>query len=94
MIRNNGSYYVGRFQNNSYQDIAQWTQVKAIHTGDNAVNTIRIDISGDHITLYINGVPVTEFTDSTWSEGRLAFFGSSAVVPISMRLDYVSVCRP
>ncbi len=93
MIRNNGSYYVGRWQNNSYQDIVKWTQVKAIHTGDNAVNTLRVDIVGDDFTVYINGMLLTKFTDNTWYEGRLAFFGASKVTPNTMRLDYVRVCQ-
>nr|MBA3874694.1 SH3 domain-containing protein [Anaerolineae bacterium] len=93
MIRNNGSYYVGRYQNGSYQDIANWTQVKAVHTGDNAVNTLRVDIVGDQFTLYINGVLLTQFSDSTWQEGRFAFFGSSKEVPVTLHLDYVRVCK-
>lgn len=93
MIRNNGSYYVGRWQNNTYQDIVRWTQVKSIHTGDNAVNTLRVDIVGDEFTLYINGVILTKFTDSSWPDGRFVFFGASKVVPNSMRLDYVRICQ-
>ncbi len=93
MIRNNGSYYVGRWENNSYQDIVKWTQVGAIHTGDNAVNTLRVDIVGDEFTVYINGILLTKFKDSTWPEGRFAFFGASKVTPNSMRLDYVRVCQ-
>ena len=93
MIRNNGSYYVGRWQNNSYLDIVKWTQVGAIHTGDNAVNTVRVDIVGDDFTVYVNGVQLTKFTDNTWYEGRLAFFGASKVTPNTMRLDYVRVCH-
>ncbi|MBI1280833.1 MAG: protein kinase [Anaerolineaceae bacterium] len=93
MIRNNGSYYVGRWQNNSYQDIVKWTQVKTINTGDNAINTLRVDIKGDEFTLYINGVLLTKFTDTTWPEGRFAFFGASKVVPNTMRLDYMRVCQ-
>ena len=93
MIRNTGSYYVGRYENNSYQDIVKWTQINAINTGDNAVNTLRVDIVGDEFTLYINGVLLTQFTDSTWPEGRIAFFGAAKVVPSSFRLDYLRVCK-
>lgn len=94
MIRNNGSYYVGRWQNGNYSDIVRWTQIKAIHTGDDAINTLRVDIVGDEFTLYINGVLLTKFTDTTWPEGRFVFFGASKVVPASMRLDYMRICKP
>lgn len=93
MIRNNGSYYVGRYENNTYQDIVKWTQINAINIGDNAVNTLRVDIVGDEFTLYINGVLLTKFTDTTWPEGRFVFFGASKVVPASFRLDYMRVCK-
>ena len=93
MIRNNGSYYIGRYQDNEYIDIVRWTQVNAIRTGDGAVNTLRVDIVGDEFSFYINGVFMTKITDSTWPEGRLAFFGSAKTVPAVFRLDYVRICQ-
>jgi serine/threonine-protein kinase len=93
LIRNNGSYYVGRFQN-EYVDLVGWTRSSAVRTGDNAINTLRIDIVEDMFTFYINGVMVTQIVDATWPEGRLAFFGASRTVPASFRLDYLRICAP
>ncbi len=92
LIRNNGSYYVGRFEDGQYTDLVRWTSVRAIRTGDNAVNTLRVDIEDDKFSFFVNGTPLTTITDNTWSEGRLAFFGSSKVAPVSFRLDYLRIC--
>jgi serine/threonine-protein kinase len=92
MIRNNGSYYVGRWENGQYTDLVRWTSVRAIRTGDHAVNTLRVDIEGDTFSFFINGTPLTTITDSTWSDGRFAFFGASRVAPVSFLLDYLRIC--
>ncbi|MEO8609698.1 MAG: protein kinase, partial [Chloroflexota bacterium] len=94
MIRNNGSYYIARYQNGIYTDLVRWTQAKAINAGDNAVNTLRVDIKGDTFSFYINGALLSSVTDSTWASGRLAFFGASSVVPNHFWLDYLRVCAP
>jgi hypothetical protein len=72
-----------------------WTESDAIHTGNDALNTLRVDIVRDEFSLYINGVLVGIAKDSTWQTGRIAFFGSSASenVPISFRMDYFRTCR-
>jgi hypothetical protein len=94
MIRNNGSYYIGRFDNGFYTDLVRWTQAKAINTGDGAVNTLRVDIHGDTFDFYINGALLSSVTDNTWATGRLAIFGSSEVVPNHFWLDYLRICAP
>jgi len=93
IIGNDGSFYIGRYENGQYRDLVRWTQAETIRTGDNRVNTLRVDIVGDVFTLYINGVYMSRVTDSTWSEGRFAFFGSSSVAPTSFRLDYLHICQ-
>jgi len=93
MIRNNGSYYIARFVDGDYTDLVRWTDAGAIRTGDGAVNTLRIDIDGDKFDFYINGVFLSSITDSTWPDGRLAFFGSSRDVPNRFSLDYLRICQ-
>jgi serine/threonine protein kinase/uncharacterized protein YgiM (DUF1202 family) len=93
MIRSDGSYYIGRFVDGAYTDIALWTQAEAIRKGDGAINTLRVDIRGDQFDFYINGVLLSSISDSTWAEGRLTFFGTSSVAPNHFDLDYVRVCQ-
>lgn len=92
-IRSDGSYYIGRFVQGEYTDLTRWTQAKAIRTGDGAINTLRVDIQDDQFNFYINGVLLSSVYDSTFVEGRLAFFGASRVVPNQFDLDYVRVCQ-
>lgn len=92
LIRENGSFYVGRYQN-AYLDLLPWQQSDAIRTGNGAVNTLRVDIVGDEFTFYINGVFVGSINDGTWPEGRFAFFGSTRNPPASFALDYIRFCQ-
>jgi serine/threonine-protein kinase len=93
MIRNDSSYYIGRFADGDYTDLVLWTQAKAIHIGDGAINTLRIDIHNDNFDFYVNGILLSSITDTTWADGRLAFFGSAQVTPNRFDLDYVRVCQ-
>jgi serine/threonine protein kinase len=92
MIRGTGEYRIARFQG-AYVDLVPWTHSDLLRTGDNAVNTIRIDSEGSVFSFYINGVFVVSVTDETWAEGRIAFFGSSPEVPTTFLLDYIRVCE-
>lgn len=91
LINNLGEYRIARYQN-GYTDLVAWTPSPAIRLGDGAYNTLRIDMTQSRITLYINGNYVTDTEDTTWSEGRIAFFGASTQVPASFLLDYFRVC--
>lgn len=92
LIRENGSFYVGRYQN-AYLDLLPWQQSDAIQIGDGAVNTLRVDIVDDEFSFFINGIFVGSITDTTWPEGRFGFFGSTRNPPTSFALDYVRFCE-
>jgi serine/threonine protein kinase/uncharacterized protein YraI len=91
-IRNDGRYYIGRFQDGIYIPLVDWTPNAAIQIGDNEINTLRIDSNGDEFEFYINGIFMTKVTDTTWPDGRLAFFVASLEVPMSAYLDYLRIC--
>lgn len=92
MIRGDGSYYIGRYQN-GYSDLAAWTSVRAINKGDDAVNTLRVDIREDTFEFFVNGTPLTRVNDDTWRDGRFVFFGAAAETPTTFHLDLLRVCR-
>ena len=92
MISSTRAYRIARFQND-YVDLVDWTPSDAIHSEDNVVNTLRVDISGDRFSFYINGDFVDSVLDSTWDSGRIAFWGSSSALPNTFRLDYLRVCE-
>lgn len=93
MINSRSMYYVGRWQNDTYTDLVNWTPTSAVNVGDNALNTLRVDIIDNTFALYINGEFQTTVTDDTWPDGRIAFFGSSSAVPVTFNLDYIRVCQ-
>ena len=91
MIASTGRYRIARYQN-SYTDLVGWTSHPAIRTGDGAINTLRIDVRDDLFEFYINGQFADRVRDTTWAEGRIAFWGSTPVVPARFFLDYLRVC--
>lgn len=91
MIASTGSYRVARFQD-GYDDLVEWTRSRAINTGNNAVNTVSVEIDGDSFAFYVNDVFLTRVTDSTWRDGRLAFWGSTPVQPAVFSLEHVRIC--
>ena len=93
MINSRGSYYVARWSNDRYNDLVPWTPSRAIRTGDNVLNTLRVDIREDEFEFYINGEIQTRVIDRTWPEGRFAFFGSSSTIPNRFFLDYMRICE-
>jgi uncharacterized protein YgiM (DUF1202 family) len=92
MISSTGSYRIARYQN-AYVSLVDWTPTDAIRREDNAVNTVRVDITGDRFDFFINGRLVESVTDSTWTDGRIVFWGSSSIVPNTFRLDYIRICE-
>jgi hypothetical protein len=91
MIDSEGDYRIARYTG-GYTDIVPWTPSQAIRVGDGVVNTVRVDMAGDRIELFINGQYITRVTDSTWPDGRIAFWGASSQVPAEFYLDYIRVC--
>ena len=94
MISSSGQYRVARWQR-GYTDLVPWTPSAAVRTGDGAVNTVRIDVSEGAFDFYVNGQYLASVSDTTWRDGRIAFWGSSsaAELPASFYLDYIRVCR-
>ncbi|MBZ0300133.1 MAG: protein kinase [Anaerolineae bacterium] len=92
MISSTGAYRIARYQG-GYASLVDWTASDAINLGDGALNTLRIDSKGDRFDFYINGRSIASVTDSTWFSGRIAFWGSSSIVPNRFLLDYLRICQ-
>jgi serine/threonine protein kinase/uncharacterized protein YraI len=91
MILSNGKYRIARFMD-GYDDLVGWTSTSAIVTGDNAVNTLSIEVEDDRFQFFINDQYVDEVIDGTWSNGRLAFFGSTTDQPATYALEHLRLC--
>jgi serine/threonine-protein kinase len=92
MISSSGAYRIARYQG-GYASLVDWTPTDAIFLGDGALNTLRIDIKGSRFDFFINGRSIASVTDNTWASGRIAFWGSSSIVPNRFLLDYIRICQ-
>ncbi len=60
---------------------------KLIKTGA-ATNHLRLDCSGDHIAMYVNGVQLVQVQDEGYSRGRVGFaFGANSDPGFEVRFD-------
>ncbi len=91
MISSTGSYRIARFERD-YASLQDWTATDAIRLGNGAINTVRVDMHGSQYDLYINGRFITSVFDDTWASGRVAFWGSSSILPNRFLLDYIRIC--
>jgi serine/threonine-protein kinase len=99
-IRQNGDFFIGRYQlvvpetgRAGYVVLQDWTFAPSIVTGNNQLNTLRVDMVGIQLTFYINGEQVADVTDDVLGSGRIAFFGATSdVVPVNFDLHYIRVC--
>ncbi|MDX2139193.1 MAG: serine/threonine protein kinase [Chloroflexota bacterium] len=99
-IRQNGDFFIGRYQpvvpatgRAGYVVLQDWTFSPAVITGNNQLNTLRVDMVGTQLTFFINGERVADATDDVLGSGRIAFFGATSdVVPVNFDLHYFRVC--
>ena len=62
-----------------------------IHTGT-ATNHLRMDCSGDHIAIYVNGRQLVEVQDSDYKQGRVGFvFGANSDPGFQVLFDNFTV---
>lgn len=93
MLRGDGAYRIARWQDRTYTDLIPWTRTGVIRTGDQAPNSISINMIEDTFEFYINGEFVVSVQDSTYEGGRVAFWGASETTPMLFSMDYFRVCR-
>ena len=67
----NGLYYIGKCVNDSYTIIQGVADSSRLHTGFNALNTIRVTKSGSNFQVSFNGSYVAEFTDSSITGSKI-----------------------
>jgi hypothetical protein len=77
-----------------FVDIGDEVYDEAILT-DGAVNHIRVDCIGDHLTLYVNDHMVIEAWDDSWAEGHVGLLVNTwEESPLTAWFDNVRVSEP
>jgi hypothetical protein len=91
-MENSGRYRAARFQT-GYTELNPWTVDDIVNT-DNAVNLLEVLVDGDNFTMGINGEALVTVFDTTYTDGRIAFFCYSESVPATCHLEEIAVWVP
>ena len=73
-----GRYRLYKWDGNRYQAIQEWKNSPNINSGPDQTNRLGIYLKGNNIKLYANGQFLSEYTDDTFSEGRIGVFIGAA----------------
>lgn len=87
-----GAYSAWKLVNGTATNILPWQTSTAINTATGAWNTVSVEAVGSNIKIYVNGQFVDEFTDNTYSSGRInlgCYFGQGYTFDI--RWDYMNI---
>ena len=93
-ISGDGFYSIQKAVDDEYIDLVEWEESNAIHTG-NATNQIRAVCDGPNLVLFINGTKLAETTDTSYTNGDIAFAATTYEVDLTeVHFDNVVVRKP
>jgi hypothetical protein len=85
-----GRYRLFIWDGSRYQAIQEWKSSPLIKDGPNQTNRLGIYLDGDQIKLYANGKLLSEYTDTTFAEGRFGvFIGADQTQNFTVALEEV-----
>lgn len=70
-INGDGQYCVGMYYLGNWNYLKEWDRSDAINL--NGENTLRADCIGNRMRLFINGKPVADISDTTFTKGAVGF---------------------
>lgn len=90
-ISSDGYALIEKFVDGKAVDLMEWIETEAIFT-DGRVNQLTAICEGDHLSLLVNGEPVAEIVDDTFTEGDIALSAISFEdEPVSVKFDNIVV---
>ncbi|HRZ82174.1 MAG TPA: choice-of-anchor D domain-containing protein, partial [Candidatus Hydrogenedentes bacterium] len=94
-VSGDGQYYVGKFVGGAFTYLQDWTASGDLNTGETP-NTVAISVSGNSISVFLNGVSTWTGSDSDVSgEGRIGFLPyTDSADPTVHFIDNVTVSDP
>jgi len=93
-ISGDGLYSIHIIVDGEFEQLVGWTASDAINQG-NATNHIRVICDGTHLALIVNGVPLADVEDDTYSEGDISLTANSYEdEPTEIHFDNVVVTEP
>lgn len=77
LINGDGHWTFIRCVNAKCANIVNWTPANAIHSGQNAANTLKVQMDGSQFHFYVNGTLVGSATDATFPSGQVGVVGAA-----------------
>jgi hypothetical protein len=69
-----GKYVLWKWDGSSMATLAKWKSAKGIQAGGNMTNRIGIKVDGNKLSLYANGILLTELTDKSFDKMYFGVF--------------------
>ncbi len=74
-----GRYRLAKIVGGALTALKDWTPNAAILKGENARHLLGVRAQGDTLEIFVNGVSLTQITDSTFSEGGFGFYAGAGL---------------
>ena len=100
LISSDGYYAIGKYQVGSEQIIylneeGQYTFSEAINQGEESTNLMRVECSGNDLSLTVNGIPLATVSDPTFVTGDIGVAASTFETgTLEIAFDNVQVIAP
>lgn len=89
-VSTDGFVTLGRYQNNTWTALIDWTPNSAINLGA-ATNHLRIEARGPHFVVYVNNNPIGKVDDHTFTQGDIGLVAGSRESGARVLFDYLRV---
>lgn len=96
-ITGDGTYILERHDIGGSRTLfmGDWRDAESINQGLNIVNRLGIEAQGPNISLFVNDVPLEQFSDDTYASGNIALdAGAFDTAPIQVSFDNLLVLPP
>lgn len=91
----NGYYFISKFVNRNWIDLASVTYSSYINQGVDAINLIRIECIGSNLSLSVNGHLLWQGTDDTFTGGDIVLVASALAGTFTeIAFDNIVVTKP
>lgn len=93
LVTGTGYYSIQVGQGDHIEPLIDWTVSDAIHTGIDS-NTVGASCVGERLALYINGEPVAETLDTTYTAGYSGIAVAGTVNGADVAFDNLRIYQP
>jgi hypothetical protein len=86
-----GYFSLRNWDGENFSNIQEWTLSSKIKAGTDQTNNLLVKVSGDEITLYVNGEQIAQISDPTYENGKFGpFIGAVETAGFKVEVDSIS----